>query len=164
MLFGYGGGQQWIDNNKKCRQNAGNFDCHADAAVRHGAHCPMEHIQGSTWSHWMPPSVKCLCLIAPAAAMVIVSEWNIQNTTETQLLASNYGTFRSMRISGPETNPLLSSSMQQASYKCEMSRLELKSSRTFLAIKRCQGTKSKKVIKQSRSSSKKLAHICAISG
>jgi hypothetical protein len=31
-----------------------------------------------------------------------------------------------------------------------MPRLELKSSRTFLAIKCCQGTKSEKVIKRSR--------------
>jgi hypothetical protein len=55
---------------KKGRQIAGNFDCHADAAARHGAHRLMEHIQGFTRSHWMPPPVKCLCCIAPAAAMV----------------------------------------------------------------------------------------------
>jgi hypothetical protein len=41
--------------------------------------------------------------------------------------------------------------MQQASFKCETPRLELKSSAKFLAIKRCQGTKSKKVIKLARS-------------
>ena len=45
-----------------------------------------------------------------------------------------------------------------------MPRLKLKSLRTFLAIKRCQGTKSKLVIKQSRSSIYKLVHICATSG
>jgi hypothetical protein len=54
----------------KCRQIAGNFDCHADAAVRRGAHRPVEHIQGFTLSHWMPPLVECLRRIAPAAAMV----------------------------------------------------------------------------------------------
>ncbi len=70
MLFSYGGGQQQIDNNKKCRQIAGNFDCHADAAVHGRAHCPLEHIQGFTQSHWMPPLVKCLHCLAPAAAMV----------------------------------------------------------------------------------------------
>ena len=37
-----------------------------------------------------------------------------------------------MRISYPKTDPLLSSSMRQASFKCEMPRLELKSSRSFL--------------------------------
>jgi hypothetical protein len=30
----------------------------------------MEHIQGFTRSHWMPPSVECLRGIAPAATMV----------------------------------------------------------------------------------------------
>jgi hypothetical protein len=71
---------------------------------------------------------------------------NTQNTNKTQLLASNYdyGTFRALVVCenfNPKTNPLLSSSMQRASCKYEMPRLELKSSRTFLAIKRCQRTK-----------------------
>ena len=70
MLFSYGSGQQRIDNNKKCMRIAGDFDCHADAAVRRRAHCPMEHIQGFTQNHWMPPLVKCLRRIAPAVAMV----------------------------------------------------------------------------------------------
>jgi hypothetical protein len=30
----------------------------------------MEHILGSNKSHWMLPLVKCLCRIAPAAAVV----------------------------------------------------------------------------------------------
>jgi hypothetical protein len=33
--------------------------------------------------------------------------------------------------------------MRQASFKCETPQLELKSLRTFLAIKHCQGTKVK---------------------
>jgi len=70
MLFSYVSGQQRICNNQKCRQIAGNFDCHADAAVRRGVHHPIEHIQGFTWSHWMLPSGECLSRIAPAAAMV----------------------------------------------------------------------------------------------
>ena len=36
MLFSYCYGQQQIGDNKKCRQIAGNFDCHMDAAVQHG--------------------------------------------------------------------------------------------------------------------------------
>ena len=48
MLYSYGSGQQQIDNNKKCRQIAGNFDCHGDAVVQCGAHFPMEHKQGFT--------------------------------------------------------------------------------------------------------------------
>jgi hypothetical protein len=70
MLFSYVSGQQRISNNKKCRRIAGDFDCHADAAVRRGADRPMEHIQGFTRSHWMPPSGECSHCIAAAAAMV----------------------------------------------------------------------------------------------
>ncbi len=70
MLFSYGSGRQRSDNNKKCRQIAGDFDCHAYAAVQHGVHRRMEHIQGFTWSHWMPPLGKGLRRIALAAAMV----------------------------------------------------------------------------------------------
>ena len=51
--------------------------------------------------------------------------------------------------------------MQRASFKCETPRLKLKSLRTFLAIKRCERTKIGKVIKQSRSSKLRWAHICA---
>ena len=70
MLFSYVSGQQRISNNNKCRQIAGNFDCHADTAIRHRAHRLIEHIQGFTRSHWMLPSGECLRRIAPAAAMV----------------------------------------------------------------------------------------------
>ena len=71
MLFSHGSGQQRIDDNtKKCRQIAGDFDGHGDAAVRRGAHRPMEHIRGFTQSHYMPPSVKCLPCIAPAPDML----------------------------------------------------------------------------------------------
>jgi hypothetical protein len=58
--FSYGSGQQQINGKKKCRQIAGNFDCHGDAGVRRKVHRPMEHIQGFTRNLWMPPSVECL--------------------------------------------------------------------------------------------------------
>jgi hypothetical protein len=48
--------------------------------------------------------------------------------------------------------------------QCEMPHLELKSLRTFLCIKRCEGTKIGTVIKQSRSSIYKLVHMRATSG
>jgi hypothetical protein len=44
-------------------------------------------------------------------------------------------------------DPLLSSLMQQATLKCETAQLELNSSWTFLAIKHCQQTKIREVIK-----------------
>jgi len=56
----------------------------------------MKHIQGFTQSHWMPPSGKCLRRIAPAAVMVDKFVETTQNTNKTQLLASNYGTFRAL--------------------------------------------------------------------
>jgi hypothetical protein len=33
MLFSHGSGQQQINDSKKCRQIAGNFDGHGNAAV-----------------------------------------------------------------------------------------------------------------------------------
>jgi len=66
----YSCGQQQNRQDKKCRQIDNDFDGYGDAAVRRGAHHPMEHIQGFTRSHWMPPSGECLCSIAPTAAMV----------------------------------------------------------------------------------------------
>jgi hypothetical protein len=59
----------------------------------------MEHIQGFTGSHWMSSLGKCLRRIAPAAAMVNEFIETTQNTNKTQLLASNYSTFRALIIS-----------------------------------------------------------------
>ena len=92
MFFSYVVGQQQIGNNKKCRRIAGNFNCHADAAVQRRAHRLIEHIQGFTRSHWMPPSSKCLRHIALAAAMVDGFVETTLSTNITQLLPSNYGT------------------------------------------------------------------------
>ena len=100
MFFSYGCGQQWIDENEKWRRITGDFDCHSDAAaVRRGSHLLMEHVQGSTGSHWMPLLGKCLHRIAPAAAMVNEFVETTQNTNKTQLLASNYSTFWALVIS-----------------------------------------------------------------
>jgi hypothetical protein len=63
--------------------------------VRYRAHHPIEHIPSfsRSRSHWMPPSGKFLCCIAPAAAMADEFVETTQNTNKTHLLASNYGTF-----------------------------------------------------------------------
>ena len=66
----YGCGQQRNRQDKKCRQIDDDFNAHGNAAVRRGVHRPMEHIQGFTRSHWIPPSGECLRRIAPAAVMV----------------------------------------------------------------------------------------------
>ncbi len=61
-------------------------------------HHPIEHVQGFTGNHWMPPLGKCLRHIAPAAAMVNEFVETTQNTNKTQLLASNYCTFRALVV------------------------------------------------------------------
>ena len=131
------------------------------------AHCPMEHIPGFTRSHWMLPLGKCLRCIAPAAAIVDEYIENTQNTNKKLFLASNYGTNLSLVVyenfipqKGPSTQLINATSC----VKIAMLRLELEISRSFLAIKHCQRTKIRKVIKQSRSSLKTMAHMCAISG
>jgi len=86
MLFSYGYGQQQIGDNKKGRRIAGDFDCHADAAVQRRSHIPLEHVHGFTQSHWMPPSGECLRRISPAAAMVNKFVETTLNTNKTQLL------------------------------------------------------------------------------
>jgi hypothetical protein len=65
---------------KKCMQITGDFDCHVDAVIRCNGHLPMEHIQGYTGSHWMPPSGKCLRRIAPAAAMATAAAMTKKET------------------------------------------------------------------------------------
>jgi hypothetical protein len=52
----------------------------------------MEHIQGFIQNHWMQPLGDCLRRIAPAATMVEEFVETTQNTNNTQLLASIYGT------------------------------------------------------------------------
>jgi hypothetical protein len=86
------GGNNGIEDNKKCRESAGDFDHQADAAVGCGAHCPMEHIPGFTRSHWMLPLGKCLRRIAPSAAMVDEYVENTQNANKKLFVASDYST------------------------------------------------------------------------
>jgi hypothetical protein len=78
-----------IDNAKKCRESAGDFDHHADAAVQCGVHRPMEHIPGIPRSHWMLSLGKRLHPIAPAAAMFDKYVENTQNTNKKLFLASD---------------------------------------------------------------------------
>ena len=51
---------------KKYTWFAGHFDDHVDATVQCGAHCPMEHNQGFTRSHWTSPRGNYLHRIALA--------------------------------------------------------------------------------------------------
>jgi hypothetical protein len=58
----------------------------------------MEHVQGFTMSHWMPPLGECLCHIAPAAAMENEFVKTAQNTNKTQFSASNYDTIGALVV------------------------------------------------------------------
>ena len=91
--------------------------CGCGGTVRYDkVHRPMEHIQGFISFHWMPPLGKCLHPIPPTAAKVDEFVETTQNTTKTQLLASNYGTFWSLVVYENSIhqymNPLLSSLMR----------------------------------------------------
>ena len=54
----------------KCTSVAGHFDGHAEALKGYMWHRLMQHIQGYSQSHWMPPSGNYLLSIAPAASRV----------------------------------------------------------------------------------------------
>ena len=54
-----------VPDEKKTRF-AGHFYDHEDVPVQHGAHHPMEHNQGFTWSHWTSPSEDYMRRITPA--------------------------------------------------------------------------------------------------
>jgi hypothetical protein len=70
-------GDNKIDNSIKCRKIASDFDNNGNALVQSRAHCPLKHIKGFTRSHWMLQLGKCLCRIAPVAAMVAIM---VENT------------------------------------------------------------------------------------
>ncbi len=52
----------------KCTSSAGLFDGHSSASEQYRWHCPMQHVQGYSGSHWMLPSSNYSLRIAPAAA------------------------------------------------------------------------------------------------
>jgi hypothetical protein len=52
----------------ECTSGVGHLDGHADALKRYGAHCPIQHVQGYSGSHWTLPSGDCSLRIALAAA------------------------------------------------------------------------------------------------
>ena len=65
----------------KCPSIAGHFDGHGEALKQHMRHLPMQHVQGYTWSHWMPPSGNYSLRIAPAAARSTANKTNMQNVS-----------------------------------------------------------------------------------
>ncbi len=57
------------------------FDGHADALKQYTWHCPMQHVQGYTGSHWMPPLGNYLLRITPAAARVTGKQMTMKKNT-----------------------------------------------------------------------------------
>ena len=52
---------------------------YVSAPVRYGVHHTMQHDQGFTRSHWMPPSGDYLLCIALAAAKATINKMMMQN-------------------------------------------------------------------------------------
>jgi hypothetical protein len=52
----------------KCTSSAGRFDGHGNPPVQYEEHCPIQHVQCYTGSHWMPPLGDYSLCIAPVAA------------------------------------------------------------------------------------------------
>jgi hypothetical protein len=48
-----------------CSSIVGCFDNHGSPPVQYRGHCPMQHVQGYSGSHWMPASGNYLLRIAP---------------------------------------------------------------------------------------------------
>ncbi len=78
-------GNKRIGNNKKCRLFAGDFDCHADAAVQCEAYCPMKHIQASL------EATGCRHRASACAVSPRLPPWSrISNKTKTLLKSENF--------------------------------------------------------------------------
>jgi hypothetical protein len=67
----------------KCTLSAIRFNGHGNPPVQYEAHCPMQHVQGYSRSHWMPPSGNYLLRIAPAAARVKTNKTTTKKCTKT---------------------------------------------------------------------------------
>jgi hypothetical protein len=76
----------YYDTNKatmtnKCTSSASRFDGHGGALERYRWHCPMQHVQGYSGSHWTLASGNYLLRIAPAAARATGKQITINKYT-----------------------------------------------------------------------------------
>jgi len=58
----------------ECPSSADHVDGHGEALKRYMRHCPMQHVQGYTGSHWTPPLGNYLLCIALAATRVTANK------------------------------------------------------------------------------------------
>ena len=63
-----------------CSSVVGHFNGHGGPPVQYEAHCPMQHVQGYSRSHWTPPSGNYLLSISPAAARATGKQKQSTNT------------------------------------------------------------------------------------
>jgi hypothetical protein len=66
----------------KCTLSAILFDGHGGPRVQYEAHCLMQHVQGYSRSHWMPPSGNYLLRIAPAATRATANKTTTKKCTK----------------------------------------------------------------------------------
>jgi hypothetical protein len=64
-----------------CSSIAGHFDGHGSPPVGYKTHCPMQHVQGYSRSHWMPASGNYALCIAPATARATGKQTTINKYT-----------------------------------------------------------------------------------
>jgi hypothetical protein len=64
-----------------CSSDIGHFDGHGGPPVQYEAHCPMQHVQGYSGSHWTPPSGDYMLHIAAAAARATGKQTTINKYT-----------------------------------------------------------------------------------
>jgi hypothetical protein len=65
----------------KCTLSAGRFDGHGSAPEQYRWHCPMQHVQGYSGSHWTPPLGDYSLPIAPVAARATGKQTTIKKYT-----------------------------------------------------------------------------------
>jgi hypothetical protein len=64
-----------------CSSFVGRFDGHGGLPVQYKAHCPMQHAQGYSGSHWTPALGNYLLRIPPVAARAIGKQTTINKYT-----------------------------------------------------------------------------------
>jgi hypothetical protein len=65
----------------KCTSSASHFDGRGSAPVQYKVHHPMQHVNGYTRSHWMPPLGNYSLRIAPAATKATANETTTKTYT-----------------------------------------------------------------------------------
>jgi len=79
LSYDYAKQQSWAMN--EGTSIAGHFNGRAEALKRYMRHCPMQHDQGFTGSHWTPPLGDYWLLIIPATTRVTANKTKVQNVS-----------------------------------------------------------------------------------